>query len=182
MSTKKIAMGGLIAAIYVILTLMPPFSSIAFGMIQFRVSELLMVFCLFTPAGVVGTTLGCLIANLMGAANLFDIIFGTLATFLAGLTMYRMRNSFMRRKFLMPIPVVVFNALIVGLYLPFVLSGNASIPAVFGALFQGTASSLIAQGIAPVGICMLSIAVGEAAVMYILGIPFSILVEKKKLY
>lgn len=182
MKIKTIALSGVIAAIYVVFTIMPPFSLLSFGMVQFRISEVLMVLSLFTPAGVLGTTVGCLLSNLIGAGNLFDIIFGTLATFLAGFTIYKLRDWFMNKKILMPLPVIILNGLIIGSYLPFILSKVESFTALFNAIISGNSAALISQGVAPIGICMLSVAVGEAGVMYLLGVPFAVLIEQKKIF
>ena len=94
-STRKLTQGGVLAALYVVLTFLqnlifPDSASMA---IQFRVSEALCVFALFTPAAIWGLGLGCLIFNLtyMGALPL-DFFVGTAATLLATLLMYRLRN------------------------------------------------------------------------------------------
>ncbi|MDO4284340.1 MAG: QueT transporter family protein [Eubacteriales bacterium] len=75
-----------IAAVYVVLTL--ALAPISFGPVQFRVSEMLCVLPAFTPAGIYGVTIGCLLANILGGAMLPDIVFGTLATLLGALGTY----------------------------------------------------------------------------------------------
>ena len=61
--TKEIVLGAVIAALYVALTL--PFAPIAYGPVQFRISEALTVLPYFTPAAVPGVTLGCLLSNIL---------------------------------------------------------------------------------------------------------------------
>ena len=77
----SIVMNGLLAAIYVVVnTISAP---IAFGAIQFRIAEILMLFVFFNKRYAIGLTLGCLIANLMSPFMVLDIIFGTLATLIS---------------------------------------------------------------------------------------------------
>ena len=77
-TTRFIAQAGIIAAIYVALVLL--FAPIRFNVIQFRIAEALAILPYFTPAGIPGVTIGCLIGNLIGMGEPLDIIFGTLAT------------------------------------------------------------------------------------------------------
>ena len=61
-AAQTIALGALIAAIYVVLTMI--FAPISFGPIQVRIAESLTAFLMFTPAAVPGLFVGCLIALL----------------------------------------------------------------------------------------------------------------------
>ena len=79
--TKTIALNGLVAATYVVLTAVS--APIAFGAIQFRIAEMLMLLPFFNKRYAFGVTLGCFIANLMSPFMLLDITFGTLATLIA---------------------------------------------------------------------------------------------------
>ena len=84
--TKRITRTAIIAAIYAATTLaIAPF---AYGSIQFRISEILVLLALFDPLYISGLTLGCLIANMLGPNGLLDIIFGTLATFISLIAIY----------------------------------------------------------------------------------------------
>ena len=76
--TSRLAQGAAIAALYVVLTLV--FAPISFGAMQVRVSEILTILPLFTPAAIPGLFVGCLLANLLGGAVVLDVIFGSLAT------------------------------------------------------------------------------------------------------
>lgn len=104
---------GMLAAVYVALTLL--LQPISFGPLQCRVAEALTVLPYLEPMCVVGLTVGCLFANLLGGAGILDIIFGTLATFLAAMLTAKMRN-----KWLAPLPPIVINAVIVGAVLTLV--------------------------------------------------------------
>lgn len=165
----------LIAALYTILTIMPPFSAMSYGMIQFRVSEVLMFTALFSPVYAIGLFIGCLLANLYGAGNMFDIVFGSLATLLAGLTLYKGRRIFLKRKWLAPLPVAIYNAVIVGSYLPFVIM-NIGISKLFTGDFLHLWSMAIAA--TPIGLSVLSVLIGELVVCYAGGIPMILLCSR----
>ena len=72
--TKKIVENAFIAAIYFVVTLicMP----LSYGLIQFRVSELLMLLCFFRKDFVIGLTIGCFLSNLAGRSDLYYVAFG----------------------------------------------------------------------------------------------------------
>ena len=76
--TAMIVTNALIAAAYVVLCAIS--TPIAFGAIQFRIAEILMLLPFFNKRYAFGVTLGCLLSNLMSPFMLLDIIFGTLAT------------------------------------------------------------------------------------------------------
>lgn len=103
----------MIAAIYVVLTLIPLIKIISFGPIQCRIAEALNVLTFFTPAAIPGVTIGCLFSNILGGAHLLDIIFGTMATLIGAVISYKLRNH----KWLVPIPPILANTIII----PFVL-------------------------------------------------------------
>ena len=80
--TKTLVTGAIIAALYVVLTLLANAFGLASGVIQVRISEALNVLVCFTGAAVPGVTVGCLLANLLTGGVVLDIIFGTLASFI----------------------------------------------------------------------------------------------------
>ena len=107
-SARSLVRAGLIAAIYVALTLL--FQPISFSAIQFRVSEALTLLPVLTADAVPGLFVGCLLANVFGGAVWFDVVLGALATLLAALCTRRFRSR-------PPVAAVfpaVFNGLIVG--------------------------------------------------------------------
>ncbi len=124
MSVKKnnlrfITTAAIIAAIYAALTFFGNFFGLSYGPIQVRFSEALTVLPLFTPAAIPGLTIGCFIANI-GSFNLLDMIFGTLATFIAAVLTYFLRNlKFKKLPLLALFPPVIINAVIIGLEIAF---------------------------------------------------------------
>lgn len=114
MKSKKlvfICQAAVIAALYIVLTYV--FSAFASGVIQVRVSEALTILPAFTPAAIPGLVIGCLLSNTLTGCVLLDIIFGSVATLIGALGSYALR----RHTWLVPIPPIVSNMIIV----PFVL-------------------------------------------------------------
>lgn len=130
-----------IAAVYAALTMaLSPFS---YGLMQVRVSEALTVLPFFTPAAIPGLFIGCLISNTL-TGNIVDIIFGSFATLLAAYTSWLLRKYPM----LVPLPPVLFNAVIVGAVLYY------------------------AYGVgAPLWSCMIWVGAGQLLACYVLGYP-----------
>ena len=63
-STLFLVQAALIAAVYVVLTLV--FAPFSYGEIQVRISEALTILPFFTPAAIPGLFVGCILANLLG--------------------------------------------------------------------------------------------------------------------
>ena len=116
-----ITQAAVIAAIYVVLILL--FQPFSFGEIQVRVAEALTVLPFFTPAAIPGVTIGCLIGNLIGG-NVMDMIFGTLATLIGAAVSYAVRKN----QYLVPLPPIVSNALIIPWVLKYAYGLPFSIP------------------------------------------------------
>ena len=110
-TVKWLAQGALIAALYVVLTIV--FAPISFGAMQVRVAEVMTIFPLFTSAAIPGLFLGCLLANLLGGAIVWDVLFGSLATLIGAAIGYALR----RNRWLVPIPAILSNTVIVPLIL-----------------------------------------------------------------
>lgn len=111
--TRTIAIQGMLAAIYVVLNMTT--QPISFGPVQCRVAEALAVLPFLEPLCTVGLGVGCLIANLLGGAGILDIVFGTLATVLAGIATAKVPKSG-----LSPLPPIVINGVVVGAVLTLV--------------------------------------------------------------
>lgn len=109
-----ITQASMIAAIYVVLTLLISAFNLASGAVQVRISEALTVLPAFTPAAIPGLFIGCLISNVMSGGLPMDVIFGSLATLIGACGSYLLR----RWKWAVPIPPILANVLIV----PFVLA------------------------------------------------------------
>ena len=110
----------LIAALYVVLTIFINAFGLANGAIQIRISEALTVLPYFTPAAIPGITIGCFLSNLLTGCAPLDIIFGTCATLLGALGSYALREY----KWLVPLPPIIANTIIV----PYVLRFAYDIP------------------------------------------------------
>lgn len=127
-SIRRLAEAGLIAAMYAALTLAVPAAS--FGLMQFRVAELLTILPVYTPAAIPGLAVGCAVSNLVGLgtganpAGAWDILFGPLATLAAALLSYRLRGWRVKGlPLLATLPPVLLNAVVVGLELTIALFG-----------------------------------------------------------
>lgn len=114
LSVRRFVRCAVIAAVYVVVCLvLAPFS---YGAVQVRVAEALCLLPIFGAEYIVGVTLGCFLANLIGS-TVIDVVFGTLATLMACLVTYKLRN--VRIKGLAipaSLPPVVFNMIIVGAF------------------------------------------------------------------
>lgn len=91
--SKFIVRQGVIAALYTVLTVIPPFSSLSYGPLQFRVSEILTLLAFFNPEYIWGLTIGCFVANLF-SPYILDILIGTFASFLAVKLMSKCKNIY----------------------------------------------------------------------------------------
>lgn len=150
-SARYLCVSALIAALYAGLTLL--FQAISFGAVQLRVSEALTLLPALLPQAVPGLAVGCLVSNLLAGANLYDVIFGTLATLIAALLTRRLR----RNLWLAALPPVVCNAVIIGLVITY------------------------AYGVNALWFNCLAVGAGEAAVCYALGVPAAKLLQKRDL-
>lgn len=115
-NTKALCLSGIIAALYAALTLMLPVLS--YGAWQCRLSEALTLLPLVLPQSVPGLAVGCLVANLLSPVGIWDVLFGTLATLLAAIGTYALRQ----KPLLAASCPVISNGLIVGLMLSVVYS------------------------------------------------------------
>lgn len=167
---RFITQAGMIAATYAALTVLTSqlLGVLAWGLVQFRVSEAFTVVAFFTPAAIPGLALGSLISNAYSAAvtgnplGILDVVFGSLGTLLGAVWMWRFRSS----SALGLAGPVVANALIVPAYLPWLLgalglTGLYQIPAL-GIDAQGSWVAMYLLGVVTVGL-------GQAVVMYTLG-------------
>ena len=140
MRTGSLSRAALIAALYAALTLL--LAPISYGEIQLRISEALTLLPILLPEAVPALAVGCLLANILGGAPVYDIVFGTLATLLAAIAT-RLLRARPRLAAAMP---VLFNGVIVGAVVHY-----AYAPVI------------------PLALCMLSVSAGEAAVCFLLG-------------
>lgn len=158
MNTKSprihvLAVAAVTGAAYAVLTMI--LAPISYGAIQCRVSEALCILPYFIPGTAWGLFLGCAIANIL-TGNIFDIIFGSLATLFAGLITAWLgkREHTMRNSFIACLMPVVFNAVIVG----------AVITGAYNGMNLFSHLGVFALNAAYVGL-------GEAIVMLVIGLP-----------
>ncbi len=111
----------LIAALYVVLTYLASMLGLSSGAIQIRFSEALTILPYFTPAAIPGLFIGCVIANLLSGAVIWDVIFGSAATLIGALGTYLLCR---KTKLLAPLPPIIANTVIV----PFVLTYAYGVP------------------------------------------------------
>ncbi len=111
--TLFLCRGALVAALYVLLTMVARLFGLDSGVIQVRLSEALCVLPLFFSEAIPGLTVGCLLANLLGGSVWLDVLVGPVATLLGALGTYWLR----RYPWLAATAPVLANALII----PFVL-------------------------------------------------------------
>ena len=179
MKNKKVlflTQAAMIAALYVVLTELSNLFGLASYAIQVRFSEALTVLPFFMPAAVPGLFAGCIISNLLVSANIFDIVFGSIATLLGGIVTcvigkpFRNRNNgqipgikqpnsvlslkYKTAAWLTPIPPIVSNTLII----PFVLK--------------------YAYGFEPLWFSFLTVCIGEIISCGVLGIPLFFFIKK----
>jgi uncharacterized membrane protein len=159
-----LAQAAVIAALYAAVTLAPGISAISFGPFQFRVAESLAILPALTFAAVPGLSVGCALANGLGLAlglniaGAWDILFGSAATLLAALCGYALRKACCKGvPVLSALPPVLCNGLIIGAQLSVALK----LP------FWATAAQ---------------VALGELAVLLLLGLPLAALLKKTKLF
>lgn len=143
-SVRTLCACAVAGALYAVITILTaPFS---YGLVQFRLSEAMVVLCCFEPILGVGITLGCFLANLFSTVTALDVVIGTLATALACLW-----TSRCKRPWTAVLPNVLVNAGLVGGMLAVVLFPENPM---VGFLT-----------------CALQVGFGELAVMVILGLP-----------
>lgn len=149
-STQDLARQTMLAATYAVLVYV--FSFASFGLVQFRIAEVLMIFVFFDKKSIVGLTIGCFISSVIYGADIFDIIFGSMATALAGIAMSMLKN----KPYIAMIFPAIFNGIIVGLILTYVYIAG------------------------PLYITMSTVFLGEFAVLYVIGLPIFLILKRNK--
>ena len=123
--TVFLCQGAIIAALYVVLTYVVKIFGLDSGVIQVRVSEMLCILPIFTPAAIPGLYLGCLISNLLTPGVVWlDIIAGPIATLIGAIGTYLLRKY----PIVATLPPVLANALIVPFVLAYGYGAEEAIP------------------------------------------------------
>ncbi len=162
-NVNYIVTSGVIAALYAALTYLSNIFGLAYGPIQLRLSEILAVVPIFSPAAVMGLTVGCFISNI-ASFNVADLVFGTAATLCAALMTRVLRNKTIKGFPLFSfLPPIIINALVIGFEIAvFYLEKQA--------FFWGFAVSLLQVGLSQTIVCLC------------FGIPFYLFVKKYKIF
>lgn len=153
MKNKRIlflTQAAMIAALYVVFTLIAAALGLSSMQVQIRFSEALTILPYFTITAIPGVFIGCLLSNILAGGALLDIIFGSLATLIAAVGTYLLR----RQKWLAPVPPIVANTLII----PFVIKA--------------------AYGIGPVWLSFITVGAGELLSAGVLGMLLLFVLEK----
>jgi len=151
LTVRELTLCAVIAALYAAITIAT--APLSYGLMNFRLSEALVVLCWFEPLLAIGLTLGCFLANLFSTVTALDMVVGTLATALACLWTIRCRKTW-----LVPLPNVLVNAVLVGAMLAFVLFPDR--------LLLGFLLAFVQVGF------------GELVVMYGLGLPLLLFAKR----
>ena len=110
-SVRFIARVAILAAVYALLTVLPPLNAMGYGPVQVRAAEALTVLPFLFPWAAWGLYLGCILSSLASPFLLWDVTLGALGTLAAALLTRKMP-----RPCLAPLPPIVVNALVVPLY------------------------------------------------------------------
>ncbi len=91
-NTATVAMTGVTAAVYMVATL--AISPIAFGAVQFRISEVMVLLAWVNPAFIPGLCIGCALANMFSTLGIIDVLFGTFHTFCSVMMISKTKNMY----------------------------------------------------------------------------------------
>ena len=108
-TARAVALGGVIAALYVALSMAAAALGLSSGVIQVRFSEALCILPCFTPAAIPGVTVGCFLTNVIAGGEPLDMIFGTVATLIGAVGTYLLRKN----RWLAAVPPIFANVLII---------------------------------------------------------------------
>ena len=122
-NVRFITQCAIIAAIYIILTFISSAMGLASGVIQVRLSEVLTILPLFTPAAIPGLFIGCILSNVLTGCLLWDVIFGSVATLLGALGTYYLCKKYPLTG---PIYPIIANSVIVPFVLQYVYNFEGS--------------------------------------------------------
>ena len=154
----RLVRAALIAGIYVALCLV--LQPLSYGPVQVRVSEALTLLPLFTPDAIWAVTLGCFLSNLFSMSP-WDMLFGTLATFLAAVMTWKLRAVRVKGLPLAAcLPPILVNAVVVGAEITYIfMPETASLPVL--------------------AFNMLTVGLGQAVSCGVLGLALVSLIERR---
>lgn len=123
--TAFLTKSAVIAALYVVLTELSALLGISSGVIQFRLSEMLAVLPIFTPAAIPGVFIGCFISNIITGGVVWDVVFGSFASLIGALGAWYLRK---KSVYLAPVPTILANMIIVPFVLRYAYGAEGAIP------------------------------------------------------
>ncbi|SHH01138.1 QueT transporter family protein [Tepidibacter thalassicus] len=135
-TTKSIVKIGLIAAVYAAITI--SIAPISYGLIQFRVSEVMTLLAFVDPIYIPGLVLGCVISNMFSSLGIIDIVVGSTATFISVYMISKSKNLFIAS-----IWPTVINGLFIGAEIHFVLNQPFLISSLYVAMGEFCVVTLI---------------------------------------
>ena len=156
-SALYLTRGALVGAMYVALTYFSGILGLSSGVIQFRISEALCVLPIFFPEAIPGLFIGCIVSNILVGGIVWDVIFGSLATLIGAFF-----GSKMKRKWLVPLPTVISNTVVV----PFII---------LYCYMDGV-------GIELYTVTALGVFVGEVLSAYVIGLMLLYAVDKRNIF
>ncbi len=109
-NVKIVSMNAMIACLYAVMTII--ISPIAYGGIQMRISEILIFLSFYNRKYIPGLVIGCLLANMASPMGMWDMTFGTVATFIAVYLISKQKSLFISAFI-----GAIVNGIIVGLEL-----------------------------------------------------------------
>ncbi len=149
-TVKSIVTAGVIAAIYTAITLVA--APISFGPLQMRIAEGMTLLPLLMPQATLGLFVGCALSNMIGGYGMIDVVVGSLTTLVAAYITSKCKNPIIGG-----LPPVILNGVAIG-------------------------GMLYVMGVAEVAlpVIMAQIAIGQAASVYIVGLPIHTAIKKLK--
>lgn len=162
LTSERMVKIALSAALYAALTV--AIAPLAYGAIQFRFSEVLVLLAFFSPDYIIGMTLGCLIANLFSPMALLDVPFGTAATLLSVIGIWKCRS--------LAESTGCFSQPRMGLCMALA----SLFPVICNGIIVGF--ELLVAFQEPLWFSMLTVALGEMAVVTVIGVPVFLTVSR----
>ncbi len=147
--TVRLILSALLAAIYVLLSLLAESAGLFRYAIQLRIPEALSVLSAFTSAALPGVTLGCFLSGLLLGAAPLDLIFGTLASFIGviiGRALTRGRRKSTSVLFLSTVPTLIANTLIMPPVIAYSYGLSFALPLAYLVFFIGELVSACVLG------------------------------------
>ena len=110
---RNFALNAMVGALYAVTTIM--IAPLAYGNVQFRLTEILIFFAFFNKKFIPGLVVGCMIANSQSGMGMIDVILGAGATLIVTYLISKTKSIW-----LVPIIAAIVNGIVVGWELNYV--------------------------------------------------------------